>query len=133
MMTARCQLCGAVIESRYVAEPILSEWDRELSRFQEYDQLSAHMWLHISDHHPNQTEQGILCQRRAAKMYAMNWATTDPELDPLKLAWRQTLILRMTITTMTENQADAAVSEGDSSSSDGSGSNEKKSVRKVSS
>lgn len=132
-MTARCQLCDAVVVSHFEPELILSV-DQQMAQLQEYDQLSAHMWLHISDRHPQQTEEGILCQRRAAKMYAMNWATTDAELGPVKVQWRQALLLKLTVTTQFTGgnaQADAATDSPDSSS-DGFGSNEKKSVRKVS-
>jgi len=79
-MTAKCQLCQALIESNFAAPPTEDAEGRQRMELIEYDRLSAYMWLHISEQHPDQTQEGILCQQRAAKLYAMNWADVDSEL-----------------------------------------------------
>ena len=96
-MTATCEICGTVVSGKYIAVD-----DSSRERQAEYDHLAAHMWLHISDFHPGQTEAGILCQRRAAKLYAMQWAKTNSELEQVKAEWRATLLVMMVTTARRE-------------------------------
>lgn len=102
-MNARCQLCGDVIESQYT--PVDPTDAREM--LMAYDSLSAHMWLHISDHHRSQMEEGMLVQRRAAKMYAMNWADHTEAMIPVKQEWRQHMLIAMTVTSRREDETPA--------------------------
>ena len=119
-MKATCQLCGVEVEginpeliaTMRAADGLVTNSsllqvppDRFVALI-EYDSLSAHMWLHISDHHRDQTEEGILCQRRAAKMYAMNWATVEdtPAMAELKTQWRSEMLIKLATTTLVENQ-----------------------------
>lgn len=122
-MTAKCQLCGVTVEGRYVAAD-----ETEESMLMEYDNLSAHMWLHISDHHPEQVIEGILCQQRAAKLYAMNWADHTQTMIAVKVEWRTRMLARMTVTTRRESDTPAAYDDAATT-----GSNEKNDVRKASS
>lgn len=139
-MTATCELCGVTVMGKYVAiDP-----DDTRQRQAEYDNLAAHMWLHICDFHREHMEGGILCQRRAAKLYAMRWALTGAELVPVEREWRATLLVMMVTTARYEGQAPAAgaplglaggaVSTGASSESapSASASNEKNESRKPS-
>lgn len=101
-MTARCQLCGEVIQGRYVenATPTaLTPEQEEQQKLWAYDSLSASFWLHISDNHREQMEEGMLVQRRAAKLYAMNWADHADEMIPVKQQWRQHMLIAMSVTT----------------------------------
>lgn len=105
-MNAICEICGVTVLGAYVARDDSTE-----QRQAEYDSLAAHMWAHLSDFHPAQMEEGILCQRRAAKLYAMNWATTGSDAQQIQQAWRSTLLLMMIKTTRREAQAEAAAAE----------------------
>lgn len=98
-MTARCQLCGKVIEGQYI--PV--DQTDERGTMMAYDSLSAVMWLHISDDHPDQMVEGMLAQRRAAKMYAMNWADHSAQMIPVKQQWRQHMLIAMSVTTRSES------------------------------
>jgi len=115
-MTARCQLCSVTVLSNYA--PMDPEDDRE--KLIEYDRLSAYMWLHISENHPMQVQEGILVQQRAAKMYAMNWADTEPAQlltvsgEDVKRLWRSNLLMAMSVTTRAEDApADQAAGEAE--------------------
>ena len=57
-MTAKCQLCQALIESNFAAPPTEDAEGRQRMELIEYDRLSAYMWLHISEQHPDQTQEG---------------------------------------------------------------------------
>jgi hypothetical protein len=102
-VTTKCQLCGALIEGKYFPA---DGSPQQLLRA--YDSLSAHMWLHISDHHREQMEEGMLVQRRAAKMYAMNWADHSEAMIPIKQDWRQHMLIAMSVTTRREDDMPAA-------------------------
>jgi hypothetical protein len=104
-MKATCQLCGQLIVSKHV--PGLDTADVE--EFRAYDSLSAQMWWHISNCHKNQTEEGILVQQRAAKMYAMTWADA-PDLDELRRRYRAEMLMRMA--TSTEWEGDRTTHAG---------------------
>ena len=101
-MKATCQLCGQLIASRHI--PGLETQDVEL--FKAYDSMAAQMWLHISNSHQNQTQEGIMVQQRAAKMYAMTWADA-PELDEIRRQYRAEMLMRMA--TSTEWEGDRAL------------------------
>jgi len=103
-MTAICELCGVAVTGAYLAE----DPDSTIQRQWEYDSLAAHMWLHITDYHPEQVEQGILCQRRAAKLYVINWARTPAELEPVRQEWRAALLVMMVTTARRNDQRPAA-------------------------
>jgi len=81
---ALCQLCGVTVIGKPQAELHDIDPESDNGKIANYDALAALMWKHISDFHPDQTAEGIMQQRRAAKMYAMNWATIDPELDEVR-------------------------------------------------
>jgi hypothetical protein len=123
-MSTRCQLCGTIVQGNVFSV------DTEQGRLMAYDSLATYMWFHISDHHGDQMQEGMLVQRRAAKMYAMNWADHSDEMIPVKQAWRQHMLLAMSVTTRREDQVPAE----DQPSSDAAalGSNEKKSPRNTS-
>jgi hypothetical protein len=129
-MKAICILCGQHVTSKHMPGLLPAETEELLT----YDSLSAQMWLHISNSHPSQMQEGILNQQRAAKMYAMNWATA-PELDELQRRYRAGLLIRMTITTEFKGirQAEAAApgAEPDADPS-GDASKSKKSSRNAS-
>jgi hypothetical protein len=110
-MKARCQLCGDVIESKFIPR---DPNDRN-EMLMAYDSLSAHMWLHISDTHRPQMEEGMLTQRRAAKMYAMNWADHTDEMTALKQEWRQHMLIAMSVTTRAATAEDQAAGSIDGS------------------
>jgi len=106
-IAATCELCEARIEAE---EQIVTTTDaaaREIGRhvLMAYDKLATKMWLHIMQHHPLQSQEGMLAQVRAAKMYAMNWAKIDPSLDHLRKQYRAELIIAMSVTTRVEDQA----------------------------
>jgi hypothetical protein len=122
-MQARCQLCGTVIHGG------VFNIEDETGQLMAYDSLSAHMWLHVSDHHRLQMEEGMMAQRRAAKMYAMNWADHTDEMIAVKQAWRKHMLLAMTVTTRHEDQVPQAQPASDAAAD---GSNEKKSARNTS-
>lgn len=132
-MTAVCELCGKTVTGPAVAElqgmnPVSPE-----GRMIDYDALSSHMWLHISESHVNQTMEGILQQRRAAKMYAMNWARVPDELNEIRRQHRAQLIMGLSVTTQfAGDQAAGGSSASDNPSDAGDGSNVKKSSRNVS-
>jgi hypothetical protein len=150
-MTAVCQLCKATVQGPAVAEANRVDPFSEDGVYLDYDALSAYMWVHITDFHPNQVEEGIMQQRRAAKMYAMNWANIAPELESVRQRHRATLLVGLTVTTefRGDNTSTTQVADGpgkgeslilhspagvsgSSSASSGDGSNEKKSVRNAS-
>ena len=130
-MKATCQLCGEAVHGRDIAELMGKDPATLEGQVLDYDALSAHMWLHISERHPNQMEEGIMQQRRAAKMYAMNWATIPGELEPVRQQHRANLLIGLTVTTQFAGDQAAAPAAG-SAESPGDGSNEKKSVRNTS-
>ncbi len=99
-----CQLCGVTVIGRLQAELHGMDPESEKGKIADYDALAAIMWKHISDFHPDQMGEGIMQQRRAAKMYAMNWATIAPELEPIRVHHRQQLLMSMTITTKFEDR-----------------------------
>ena len=122
-MKTRCQLCGDLIESQYI--PV--DQTDERGMLMAYDSLSAVMWLHISDSHRDQMEEGMLVQRRAAKMYAMNWADHTDAMIGIKQEWRQHMLIAMTVTTRAEGDVpsdDQAAAAGGAA-----GSNEKNEER----
>jgi hypothetical protein len=121
-MTASCQLCGKLIEGKFIPAP-----GDPMGQLQAYDSLSAHMWAHISDDHRPQMEEGMLVQRRAAKMYAMNWADHTEEMIGVKQEWRQHMLIAMSVTT----RAEGDVPPDDQAAAGGAaGSNEKNEARK---
>lgn len=123
-----CQLCGFQLFGPPQAETHGIEAGSEQGKVIDYDALASHMWKHISDRHPEQMNEGIMQQRRAAKMYAMNWANIAAELEPVRVQHRAQLLMALTVTT----QFEAAPAVASSPSSEGAGSNEKKSERNVS-
>lgn len=129
-MKANCELCGQLIQSRHI--PGMEPEDVEL--FKSYDSLAAQMWLHISNSHRNQTEEGIVMQQRAAKMYAMNWAVIAPELEQARRHYREQMLLRMASTTEFhgDRQAGGAAAVASSGADSSDASNVKKSSRNVS-
>ena len=123
-MTAKCQLCGVTVSSRYIpTETTVSE------QLREYDNLSAHMWIHISDFHRDQMSEGMLNQQRAAKMYAMNWADHTETMVLIKQEWRQHMLIAMTVTTRAQTPEEVAADQAAGSTA---GSNEKNEVRNTS-
>jgi hypothetical protein len=153
-MTAKCQLCNATIQGHYIERDDMADPEfmpcgcprsipghREGCAYQvrAYDDLSQRMWMHIGDNHRMQLDEGMLVQRRAAKLYAMNWATTNADLDQARVQWRTTLLMSLSVTTRHEgdpaaqfaNQAAATPSEAEASDPP-DGSNVKKSERKLS-
>lgn len=131
-MKALCQLCGATVEAgpgaASLLETIQAPDTEPATRHQleliVYDRLSAFMWLHISEHHQHQTEEGTLCQQRAAKMYAMNWAdaSADPGTDIQRLQrdWRAQMVLKLSTTTRYDDPAEPPAAAAVSSPSTGS-------------
>lgn len=102
-MTAKCQLCGVTVSSRYVPKDTTVR-----EQLMEYDNLSAHMWIHISDFHRDQMAEGIVNQQRAAKMYAMNWADHTETMVLIKQEWRQHMLIGMSVTTRAATAEDQA-------------------------
>jgi hypothetical protein len=140
-MTAVCQLCGATVHGKPVAETHGVDPASPDGQMLDYDTLSAYMWLHISENHPNQVEEGIMQQRRAAKMYAMNWATIPGALEATRRQHRANLIIALSVTTQfagdntTAPDQDAAAGAAGSASepvASSGGTNEKKSFRNAS-
>lgn len=133
-MTAKCDLCKDTIIGRPQAEIHGIEPATERGKIVDYDALAAQMWLHISESHPDQMAEGIMTQRRAAKMYAMNWANIAPELETVRQQHRQQLLIAMTVTSRQTVQevAEALPAASSDSESSGNGSNEKKSDKNVS-
>lgn len=127
-MNCMCQLCGVTVIGRPQAEMHGIDPDSEQGKIADYDALGAFMWKHISDFHPDQMGEGIMQQRRAAKMYAMNWATVAPELEPIRVSHRQQLLIALTVTT----QFAGAPAPSSTSDDSPAGSKEKKSLRNVS-
>lgn len=129
-MTAACQLCGVTIIGPSRASIHQLEPDSPEGMVVDYDALAAHMWKHLSDFHPDQMHEGIMVQHRAAKMYAMNWATVPGELESVRIQHRQTLLLSLTVTTQFQTAAPDPSGSSDPDSPEGS--KEKKLSRKVS-
>jgi hypothetical protein len=123
-MTARCQLCGVTITGRYVAKDAT---EREL--LMEYDNLSAHMWIHISDFHRDQMAEGITQQQRAAKMYAMNWADHTETMILIKQEWRKHMLIGMTVTTRAMTPEELREGQTPAPAGGAVGSNEKNEAR----
>jgi hypothetical protein len=122
-VTACCQLCGVTVTGRYVAKDAT---EREL--LMEYDNLSAHMWIHISDFHRDQCAEGMVQQQRAAKMYAMNWADHTETMVMVKQEWRKHMLIGMSVT----SRAMTAQELADQAAAVADGSNEKNEARKAS-
>lgn len=122
-MTGKCQLCGVTVTGRYVAKEAS---EREL--LMEYDNLSAHMWIHISDNHPDQMAEGIIQQQRAAKMYAMNWADHTETMILIKQEWRKQLLIGMSVTTRAATPEERTAAAQDAAAA-AAGSNEKNEAR----
>lgn len=129
-MKVTCGLCGQIVVSKHLIGLLPAETEEQL----QYDSLSAQMWLHISNSHPNQMQEGILNQQRAAKMYAMNWTQPAPELEELQRRYRATLLMRMTVATeyQGDRQADALAPAGAAADPSGDESKSKKSSRNAS-
>lgn len=125
-MTAKCQLCGVTVTGRYVAREDTEDSVREL--LMEYDNLSAHMWIHISDNHRDQMAEGIVQQQRAAKMYAMNWADHTETMVLIKQEWRKQMLIGMTVTSRAATPEERAAAQAQAAEA-AAGSNEKNEAR----
>ena len=96
-MTARCQLCGVTVTSRYIAQDAT-----EIQLLMEYDNLSAHMWNHVHENHRHQADEGKNAAQRTLRMYAMNWADHTETMIHIKQEWRKHMLIALTITSRSE-------------------------------
>jgi len=126
-MKATCQLCKAIVIAPPNAEIRGIDPESQQGRLIDMDALSAIMWLHISQTHPNQTGEGIIHQQRAAKLYAMRWATLEPQHEETSKALRAQLVIGLSV--VSEFRGDRQET-ADSSSPAGASGSPKKSSRK---
>lgn len=124
-MTGACKLCGRQVDAPSEAfirnlDPTSPEGLRI-----DLDVFAAYMWLHISQNHPSQTNEGVDHQRRAAKLYALRWAAIAAELRPVETQLRSEMVMGLAV--ITAFAADPDQYSPGTPDSDGSGSNVKKS------
>ena len=133
-MTAKCQLCGAVVRAETAgmilnpgSDPAAAAAIAEISLF---DLLAGRMSQHM-ERHAEQNAEMIAVMHLAGKVYAMTFAESpeEPEYSKLREAWRTGILQMMASTTMPIAIYDDAA-EGNSSAP--SGTKEKKSVRNAS-